>query len=398
MKHLSFLILIFSFYNSEIITQTTQIQQINLQDFIAKYPETILTQCTSQYPFSLPKFPVNSDWANKPYSRQGYFKDIFIIHIPYASAYINLNYPLINDYFIKETQLKNNILSERLISLNDFQKIKLKGKLVILSDPQANCYGHWMLNILCQLALLELQKIEYDYLCIPYEKQFMKDSLKIWGVDDNKIIPLQSGFEIQADTIIIPTLIVNLNESIITNTENDLPYGFYIIDFLLKYVSQKLLSSIDIETILHKHNFSKKIFISRQDAPMSRRLVSNEDQIFKIFKDRGFKRYKLTELSFAEAVALFYQAESIISFVGSGSSNIIFSKKETHYIELHHELVEATYFYIANLFGIQYFNINGSNHKRYFNKPKPKYLTPTSSNKIFDLDLIYDFLQNYPEL
>lgn len=75
----------------------------------------------------------------------------------------------------------------------------------------------------------------------------------------------------------------------------------------------------------------KRIFISRKDAAMRR--ILNEEELLDVLKKYHFQEYVLEELTIAEQIELFYDAEVVIGSHGAGFSNIIFSEK-IHVIEL----------------------------------------------------------------
>ena len=331
--------------NTQIITEVSAIE------FAQKNQGTQVLQCTKDYPFNFKPYPLYPEYAQERFPHEGLFQDMYILSVPNGIAHF-CNYPLwgingltfINNYFIKECQIKD--ISP--FYLNKTKTIEvpttpnnyyIPGSLAICSHIYPDCYGHFMLDVLCQLALLEIFNIEYDYLCIPYNQKFMQEALDLWGIDKQKIIPLQFNFSIKADNIILPTST--------TQTQKYAPNANYTVDFLIQYVKQKLLTGALKKGI----NFPKtqKIFISRKDAN-NKRLVPNEDEIFELFKNNGFERYELSKLSLTEQILLFHNAQEIVSFVGSGALNIIFSKPKTKYIEIVQTMLDATFFFFIKYF------------------------------------------------
>ncbi len=369
-------------------SSTQIIKEVSAIEFAQENPHAQVLQCTKDYPFNFKPYPLYPELAEEKFPNQGLFKDFYIISIPNGVAHF-CNYNLwginglifINDYFIKECQIKalspfylNKINSiEVQQSTNNYS---IPGSLAICSHIYPDCYGHFMLDILCQLALLEIFNIEYDYLCIPYHATFMKEALDLWGIDPEKIIPLQFNLEIRADTIILPTSTTQTQKNVI-NTN-------YTADFLIQYVSKKLLNgalkqNIDFQT-------SPKVFISRKDAH-NKRFVPNEDEIFKLFEKYGFERYELTKLSLAQQILLFHNADEIISFLGSGSLNIIFSKPKTKYIEIIQTLLDATFFFLANISNLDYHVIDATNPEDIKNS------NPSSKGRTINLEIINNFLK-----
>lgn len=70
----------------------------------------------------------------------------------------------------------------------------------------------------------------------------------------------------------------------------------------------------------------KRIFISRANA---RRKVLNEDKVMAYLETLGFVSYRLEDMSVAEQVRLFYNAEAVVGPHGAGLTNILFGHNMT---------------------------------------------------------------------
>jgi capsular polysaccharide biosynthesis protein len=377
-----------------ISTSTTQsttqiITEVSATEFAQLNPQAQVLQCTKDYPFNFKPYPLYPEYAQEKFPHQGLFQDMYILSVPNGTAHF-CNYPLwainglifINDYFIKECQIKNisPFYLNKIKTIEVQQSVHnytIPGSIAICSHIYPDCYGHFMLDVLCQLALLEIFNIEYDYLCIPYHTKFMQEALNLWGIDQEKIIPLQFNLSVKADTIILPTSTTQIHD--ITVNAN------YTADFLIEYVSKKLLDGV-MKKNIHLQT-SSKVFISRKDAH-NKRFVPNEDDIFKLFENYGFERYELTKLSLAEQILLFHNAQEIVSFVGSGSLNIIFSQPKTKYIEITQTMLDATFFFLANIADIDYRFIDATNPEDI------KHSNPCSRGRSINLEIISNFLKD----
>lgn len=379
------LLLALIIFNIAHFSYTDIITQISLQDFLQKHPQASALQCTQNYTFKMNSFPLYPEVQEQYYPSTGTFSDIFIVNIPHGSSYLDqTGYIFINDYFISETQIKNlNFFNDQptCTKQQPEQSYYINGRVAIISHLYPYCYGHWILDVLCQLALLEIHNIEYDYLMTPYYTKFMQESLELWGIDQSKIIPLRPNIQVSADTLIMSTAI--------TSTVPCITTANYTVDFLIKYVRNKLIDNAQIQK--HPILFPKKIFISRKDAG-NKRNVPNEDEIFSLFEARGFQRAFLTSLSFLEQVALFYNAQELVSFVGSGAMNLIFSQPNTKYIEITQSMVDPTFFFLTNIFNIDYYPINYSTIQNLINHSPWTPATP------IPLNLISDFLHEHQEI
>lgn len=366
------------------ILTATDVQEIALNDFLNTYPKSSIVKCTDNYTFNLQPFPVYPNPSVTTFPNTGTFSDVFILEIPQGYAHFSQNgYVFLNDFFIKEFQIKGlNFFNQgNSIEISNQNLIVKQGRVTIVNHLYPYCYGHWVFDILSQLALLEIYNIEYDYLCIPYYSKFMQETLEIWGIDTSKIIPIYLNRSIQADTIIIP--------SPVTQTTPIISNANYNIDFIIKYVREKMLSNI--KNIENK-SFAEKIFLSRKDAH-NKRAIPNEDEIFALFEERGFQRYELSSLSQEEQIVLFHNAKTIVSFVGSGATNLIYCKPGAHYIEIFQHMIDATFFYLSNTFDLQYSYINGSNSDNTHLSHNP-WSHPIEMPK----NIVLEFLSKNPDL
>ncbi len=383
-------ILLLHYYPLNSISQI--IKEVTATEFALQNQGTQLVQCTKNHAFNFQAYPLYQEHTANRFPHKGVFQDTYIISAPNAVADLYEDkywgvpgLVFINGYFIKECQIKNISPfwygKTNTININSTQTpLTIEGSVAICWHLFPQCYGHFILDVLCQLALLEIYGVEYDYLCIPYSHTFMQDLLNLWGIDENKVIPYTANMKIFADTIILPTAV--------TQTPQIVFFTNYTIDFLIEYVRKKLLTNIQNKN--HTCTGSKKIFISRKDSSL--RNIPNEDEIFKEFEMRGFKRYELSTLSALDQILLFHNADTIVSFVGSGSTNIIFSKPGTQYIEIIQTMVDATFFFLTNIMNINYHYIDNSTYNDFLSGNQ------STKGREIPLKIIQDFLEKNPEL
>ena len=240
------------------------IKEASAQEFTQLYPQTEVLEWIKSYSFNFKPYPILQEYAQEKFPHQITFNDMYILKIPDATAYF-CNYSLwgingfifINNYFIKENQIK--CISPFYLDKTDtievpdsLTEISIDDSVAICSHLYPDCYGHFILDVLCQLALLEIHNVEYDYLCIPYQSKFMKEALELWGIPEEKIIPLNFNLSIQAKNIIFPTST--------TQTTNIYLGVNYSHPFLIEYVKNKLLQGA-IKKGSSINQLPKKIFI-----------------------------------------------------------------------------------------------------------------------------------------
>lgn len=383
---------IFFLYCSPINSILQSIKQVSATEFAQQNPKAQILQCTKNYSFNFQEYPLYQEHAPIRFPQKGVFQDTYIVSVPngivdlYEDRYWGVaGLVFINGYFIKECQIKNISPfwygKTDTINIDATQiQITIEGSVAICWHLFPQCYGHFILDVLCQLALLEIYDVKYDYLCIPYSHKFMQDLLDLWGIEEDKIIPYMNNIQITAENIILPTAV--------TQTPQIIPFTNYTMPFLIEYVREKLLTKIKNKN--YACTDSKKIFISRKDSNL--RNIPNEDEIFKQFEQRGFKRYELSKLSALDQIILFHNADEIVSFVGSGSTNIIFSKPGTKYIEIIQTMVDATFFFLANIMKLNYYYIDNSTSNDFLAGNQ------STQGREIPITIIQNFLKNHPNL
>lgn len=365
--------------------ESSFIYKKNIEQFIYQYPATKVIQCTHNYRFSYPEFPLYQTYKAKRFPNEGMHTDIFILEVPHGLAHIHpYGFVFINNIFIKETQLKDldPFKEYEVIKVPELNNVKnVAGRVLVLNHLYSYNYGLFILDVLSSLALIEMHKVEYDYVWIPYNKEFIKEALDIWGIDSSKIIPLEHGQALQADTIIVPTNI-SQNPEVYSNAN-------YYPDFLLKYVREKMLEGVQKKNI--QMDFPEKIFISRKDASASRK-IPNEDEVFALFEPLGYQRFEFSKFSMAEKIAVTHHAKSIVTFMGSGSTNILFASSDIKFYEIHQNWVEATFYFIAKSLGFHYDCMNDSTYLDLCTG------MPWSQGRPLNIQVVKEFIKNHPEL
>lgn len=330
--------------SEDIVRNKSWFKIVPLQKILDSNSSIQYQECFGKVNFDFDPFPLSLQMPHK-----GYFKECFILEIPNGCVQGKEGLVFINDLMPEEM-----VWAERYERLLDTPKIsnektqKISGRVAVIAQVAYDNYCHFFYEVLARLALLEMNNIEYDWLYIPTDKKFIQEALILWGIDASKIIsPNDKNFSIQADTLILPSLVLNTNNGFKHTGVNAHPYT-------LKYVREKLLHKIRDNVDISK--FSKKIFISRRDAPLRR--ILNEDEIFELFKIYGFERYDAGKMSIVEQIALFAQAEEIIGEHGAGLTNIIFCKEGTKILELFQALIDTSFWFPSQIFNLNYTPIN----------------------------------------
>jgi hypothetical protein len=220
--------------------------------------------------------------------------------------------------------------------------------VVSLVGPWTNNYTHWFQDYLARLEGLEHYRaktgINPDVLIPSNASSWMCDALRSVGYGPEQWIEWDGG-RASVDRLVVSSIRRESRERALNRRSVYSPTG-------IRWVRNRILSSIDTErTVPH----SNRVYISRSNA-LTRR-VRNEDDVMTLLTDWGFERYRTEELSLAEQVTLFSNADAIVAPHGSGLMNQIFAD-DAVVIELMGKkqtvTTPATEYFYAELLGHEY--------------------------------------------
>jgi hypothetical protein len=298
-------------------------------------------------PFSISIFP-----HYQPH--RGLYDATFVLKIPQGQVLSDEGWIVVDNCVVRDFLPQNHPLvmyTRTMKQMNPMPVKKISGKVAVITRIDTQYYGHWLRDVLCRLVLLEQQGIEYDWLYVPCDKNYMKETLCLWGVDMSKIIEPKGEYEhIQADELIVPSLTVRIKPDDTVSFSDHIALSAYYPDWIIQELRRKFLPLAAAQA--SDQTFAKKIFISRQDA--THRRMTNEDEVFALFKAKGFERCFLSQLSFLDQVQLFQQVEVVVGAHGTGFENLIFSQPGTRVIEIFQGRSDSTYWYLAQSMGLHY--------------------------------------------
>lgn len=189
------------------------------------------------------------------------------------------------------------------------------GNLGVLAWAGHSNYWHWLHDTLGRYHLLELSGFKIDkYVLPPLEMPFQRETVKMLGIPEDKILQLTPGDHLKAENLILPSVPFNAGTSVKWTVE-------YLRDAFLKPKPNT-----------NSRSDSERIYISREDA--SWRKVANEPKLMKLLDKKGFKKITLSSLTVQEQIDIFSKAKVIISPNGAGLANIMFCQPETKIIQL----------------------------------------------------------------
>ena len=238
--------------------------------------------------------------------------------------------------------IKNNILVPNIsfqqvngdlksISFNSVLKqgtprIKKKFNGTVFSMIQGasgNNYFHFLFDIITRLKLCKekypLDNIDHFY--VPGTYNWQKKILKIFGIENDRLINSQINRHIEADKILAVDHPWYYKGNIHDEVQN-LP------SWAILWLRNKFIN------MATKFNCNDKIFIDRSESQFKHCQFQNNKEIITFLNSKGFTSYKIGQLDFFEQIYLFNNAKIIIGPHGAAFSNIIFCKPKTNIIEI----------------------------------------------------------------
>jgi len=221
----------------------------------------------------------------------------------------------------------NKIISPKLniVLKKGTPKIRKKYNGTILSLIQGAStenYFHWLMDILPKIKICSenysLDKINYFYL--PNLTNSQTESLKYLGIKKNRIINSKTKKHIAADRIIF-TSHPWYTKGKFHDQSSKLP------KWIIIWIKKTFLN------YKKKFKISKKIYLDRSESKHPHCQIINHKKLKSYLKKGGFESVKLTKLSFANQIFMFWNAEYVIGAHGAAFTNIVFCKPKTKIIE-----------------------------------------------------------------
>ncbi|RAK69367.1 glycosyltransferase family 61 protein [Hymenobacter edaphi] len=180
-------------------------------------------------------------------------------------------------------------------------------------------YYHWLIDSLPRLHLLQAAGLlpEVDYFLV-YNRdwRFVQQTLAPLGIRPEQIIDVRTHRHLRADRLLVTSPVRGT--------------GAHTPEWACDFLRRRYLPPDP--ALVEARKFSPYVYISRRDADA--RHVLNETAVEELLRPYGFRTYVLSQLSFAEKVALFGGAKAIVAPVGAGLSNLAFTAPGTPVLEL----------------------------------------------------------------
>ncbi len=219
----------------------------------------------------------------------------------------------------------------------------LPGTALCLASMKGEMFFHWILEVLPRIGSIEKAGLDLDgvdYVVVNSAKsRFMKDTLAILGIPEEKLVDMQAHPHVKAEVLIVP--------SMPAGTGNYTPW---VLDWLRQRLSPVMAT---VST-----SFSPLVYISRAKAQF--RNVTNEQEVMAELAPLGFRAYELEGMSYAEQAALFAQAQVVVAPHGAGLTHLFYCQPGTKVIEFYDPMyVNACFYSLANACGLEYYYFLG---------------------------------------
>jgi len=244
-----------------------------------------------------------------------------------------------------------------------------------ISGVTANLYGtpasadgnyyHWFVDTLSRLFLIDrfhsLDSID-QILVPPLKYDFHWDSLAAFGFDQSRIYELQPLECVQFERLLASSAPRGKGSALVPS---------WLID---RYNETLLEKAKDTRPVA-----GKRVYISRRDAPS--RMFINEHEVCQLMENRGFDIVELTPLNLWEKIAVFRDADIIVSQTGAGLTNLMFCHSNVKVLEL----VDEKFVYPSYASILAY--SGGAHHVHYFsNENASEHTDAMQAKSSLDID------------
>nr|WP_294517847.1 glycosyltransferase family 61 protein [uncultured Rhodopila sp.] len=212
---------------------------------------------------------------------------------------------------VHEAHIELEIARVSASSTNRIRK-HLRGSHVVLAGPGYGVYGHWLVEYLPKISLLNMAG--YDIYSLRYllpsdSPSYVTDWLSLFGIGADQIEYHDIATDIVvADELLLPTILHN---------------GLRMSP-LFKDAARFLRGLIELKQDLTASTYGSRIFLSR--GPNSRgRALANRARIEELASDAKFTLVQPEKLTLVDQVRLFAGAREIMGEYGSALHGSMFS-------------------------------------------------------------------------
>ncbi len=228
-------------------------------------------------------------------------------------------------------------LPEALVPRLRFPKCRPVPSAIVLNKPGATNYYHWMTECIPRLCILDAcfpeARRRAGAVITPPLSPFIVESLQCCGFWREKLMPADRTTHIEAETLYVPSLPGGVG--------NPPPWAIRFLRETFMGLRQKLGGQ------------PTKLYVGRRGSTW--RSVLNEDLLAAELARCGFTELRTGEMSIAEQVTAFANAQVIVAPHGAALTNLLWCSPGTLVVELFPaSYVNMTNFSVAEAVGAEY--------------------------------------------
>lgn len=210
-------------------------------------------------------------------------------------------------------------------------------------------HSHWLLEALPRLALLKEFPPDTQIIVPTRLAKYQRESLAMLGLPESRLrFTVETHLQVENYYFSAPPSMIACYS----------PYA-------VKFLRDNFLDKAD-----QSYKGPKRFFISRANRP---RTIANTVEVEDFFRSIGWAVIDVAELSFAQEIQLFSQAEAICSMLGSGLVNTVFCRSGCAIVAMAHDYwTDGVLDWILQTVGITRYNVH---------------VYPTDDCRRFEIDL-----------
>ena len=220
----------------------------------------------------------------------------------------------------------------------------MAGSVAVLNCGPYRNYFHFMFDAISRLYFFQQAGVKADYYCVAQNAPFQQELLRLFGIHEHQIIPLEKGTHLVAQDLLVSSL----------PGYNQISAQVHLKDYsTYHFVRQSVLSQLPKDP----GDYASHVYIQR----WNKRTLANEVEVLSELSLYGkWKVVRLEEHTVLEQAAIFYHAQAVVAVHGAGLANLVYAQAGTQVVELFNPtLIEPIYFQLANLLQLRYHPVVG---------------------------------------
>jgi capsular polysaccharide biosynthesis protein len=206
--------------------------------------------------------------------------------------------------------------------------------VVMCDDVRPLNYCHWIIDWLPRLAFLgdRARRRDVYVVTMPMTTDFQRETLRICGFDEDRIIELDSFQAVRARELMVPSDL------------HDTPHPAHKGAAWAYSYLRGTIGWRSAPTSTAAAPPARKLYISRADAEGRR--ILNEDALFAVLSRAGYTRITLSGMTVSEQIAAFAGASHVVAPHGAGLANFAFAAPGAQLVEIFPRTYGTAAFYV----------------------------------------------------